>query len=153
MFKTHVALGFLIGLVALGYLDIKNKFIFLIIVTIASCLPDIDHAKSKINNKVFLLRIFSFLFRHRGIMHSIFTAGLFGVLAYYYINADIAYGIFIGFTAHLIGDALTMNGIEVLYPLTRIKIRGFIRTGGIMEKAAFCIILLGIVYRIAAAHG
>ncbi len=149
MFKTHIAMGFLVGLLTLPYLPVQNKFLFLILVAVCASLPDIDHARSKINNQFQLFKIVSFLFRHRGIMHSLLAVLILGVLAYRYLGHDIAYAFFIGFTAHILGDALTKNGVELFYPLTRWKIRGFIITGSFFEKLFFAAMLLATIYKIA----
>lgn len=151
MFRTHLFLGFLLAVLVSPYLPIKDKFIFLTIATICSCFPDIDHAKSKISSEFPPFKIFSLLFRHRGITHSLFTAAILGGVAYYYLNLDFALGIFIGFAAHILGDALTKNGVAPLYPLTAFKIRGFITTGGLFEKIILYGIITGIIYKVSLA--
>ena len=42
-------------------------------------------------------------------------------------------GIFIGYTAHLAADMLTVEGIKPLYPLSKEKIQGPLKTGSILE--------------------
>ena len=153
MFKTHLMLGFLVGLLAIPYFPIKNKFLFLVLVTICSSLPDMDHAKSRINRNIPLLKVFSFLFRHRGIMHSLLAALVLSILAWYYLSQDIAYAVGIGFLAHLFGDALTKNGVELFYPFSKVKIKGCIRTGGLLEKICFYLIITGAIYEIAKLYG
>ena len=151
MFRTHLFLGFLLAILVSPYLPVTNKFLFLMIATICSCFPDVDHARSKLNSEFPPFKIFSLLFRHRGITHSIFTAAILGGVAYYYLSLDIALGIFIGFAAHVLGDALTKNGVAPLYPLTTFKIKGFITTGSLFEKVILYGIITGIIYKVSLA--
>lgn len=151
MFRTHLVLGFLLALIAISYVPVENKFLFLIITTIASSLPDIDHARSAINRNIPLLKVFSFFFRHRGILHSIVAAAIVAAFAYHYLAPDIAYAVALGFLAHLVGDALTKKGIMPFYPITKLRIKGFIRTGSIAEKVFFYGIIGAIIYKIAAS--
>lgn len=151
MFRTHLFLGFLLALLVVPYLPVENTFLFLLIATICSCLPDIDHARSKLSSEFPPFKIFSLLFRHRGITHSVFTAAILGGIAHYYFDLDIALGIFIGWTAHLVGDAVTKNGIAPFYPLTNAKIRGFLTTGSLFEKVILYGIIAGIIYTVSKA--
>ncbi len=152
MFRTHLFLGFLLALLVSPYLPIKNRFLFLIIAATCSCFPDIDHARSKINTNFPPFKIFSLLFRHRGITHSIFTAIVLASISYFYLNLDISLGVFIGLISHILGDAITKNGVAPLYPLTTFKIRGFITTGSLFEKIILYGIVVGIIYTVSKAY-
>ena len=90
MFKTHLAIGFLMGLFSLKYFHftLLNSILFLFLITIFSALPDIDHPKSKYGRYLWFLSIpISFIFKHRGFFHSIFPAVIgFFLLTYFNLN-------------------------------------------------------------------
>lgn len=134
MFKTHLALGFLIGLLSLNFINVNNPVIFLILVTLFSSLPDIDHPKSRIGRKLFFISWpISLIFNHRGFFHSIFPPIiLFALLSIINLNF-LAITVAIGYLSHLIGDAVTLEGIKFLHPITAFTIRGPIRTGNFFE--------------------
>lgn len=147
MFKTHLMFSFLIGLLIILSFNINNKLLFLFFVLFFGALPDIDHYKSWIGRKLkvlsFLVNIFS---KHRGIFHSIFPVlVLYGVFLYYNLN-EVALAAAIGYLSHLAMDALTKTGINFLYPFSKFKIRGFIRTGGFLELILLFLFLITSVY-------
>ncbi len=143
MFKTHLAFGFLIGLISLKFLNISNPFVFLILITIFSSLPDIDHPKSKIGRKFpFLSWPINLIFKHRGFFHSIFPSFIL-FFVFHYFNLDIiAFPIALGYIAHLLGDSLTKEGINFLHPFSTFRIQGPIRTGGFLELIMLLFILI-----------
>ena len=141
MFRTHLVFSFLIGLLIISSFDIQNKTIFIIILLIASVLPDIDSYKSKIGKKVkplsFLINIF---LGHRGIFHSLFLLILI-LLFIMLINYEITAAFFIGYLSHLVLDSLTPEGVMFLYPFSKKRIQGFIRTGSLFENILFVLLL------------
>ncbi len=147
IFRTHLALGFLIGIVSLKFLSISSAVLFLVLVTIFSSLPDIDHPKSKIGRKLFFLSLpINMVFKHRGFFHSIFPpAVLFFVFFYFNLNL-LAFSVFIGYTAHLIGDALTREGINFLHPIANFRIQGPLLTGGKLEAVIFVLIMVADIF-------
>lgn len=148
MFKTHLAFGFLIGLISLKIFSVSYPYLFVFLVTIFSSLPDIDHPKSKIGRKFFFISWpISLIFRHRGFFHSIFPALiLFLLLSYFNLNF-LALAVAIGYLSHLLGDAITKEGINFLHPLSTFKIQGPISTGATLEMLLFILILaVDVVY-------
>ena len=146
MFRTHLVFSFLIGLLIISSFDIQNKTIFIIILLIASVLPDIDSYKSKIGKKVkplsFLINIF---LGHRGIFHSLFLLILI-LLFIMLINYEITAAFFIGYLSHLVLDSLTPEGVMFLYPFSKKRIQGFIRTGSLFENMLFILLLVLCFY-------
>lgn len=139
--KTHIAFGLLTGLILLPYIHPSNSYIFIALIAIASILPDIDCPRSKISNKIPIIpRIISIFFKHRGMFHSIFFAFLIPY-AVYYFNPGYGIATFIGYTSHLLIDALTEEGINFLNPITNFRISGFIQTGTISELVIFLLIV------------
>lgn len=142
MFKTHIAFGFLIGLLALKFFNVSNPVLFITLVVLASALPDIDHPNSKLGKKVKIIFLF---FEHRGFFHGIFAAFLFGGLAYYFLKGYFL-AVFIGYLSHLIIDAITLEGIMPLHPISRFRLKGIFRTGSVFEYIIFVLITIANGY-------
>jgi len=146
MFRTHLVFSFLIGLLIISSFDIQNKTIFIIILLIASVLPDIDSYKSKIGKKVkplsFLINIF---LGHRGIFHSVFLLILISLLIML-ASYEITIAFFVGYLSHLILDSLTPEGVMFFYPFSKKKTKGFIRTGSLVENILFVLLLVLCFY-------
>lgn len=142
MFKTHVAFGFLIGLLSISYLMPGNQILFILLVMIGASIPDIDHPRSKLGK---YLKPINFLFEHRGFFHSLFM--LFVVyMVVYFIKKIYALPLAIGFLSHIISDAITKQGIMPLHPFSRVRIRGFIGTGSAIEYLFFILFVAADVY-------
>lgn len=139
MGRTHMAFGFLAGLLFYSILG-QQWWVFIPIATIASLLPDIDHENSKINRMIPITRWLPKLFKHRGFFHSIFPPLLLFII-FHQANLDIiGIPLTIGYLSHLFSDCLTLMGLNLLHPISTLRIQGFIRTDGIMEY-----ITMGIV--------
>jgi inner membrane protein len=145
MNKTnHLLFGILIYLVftKLNFLDFK--IIGIIILLIASLLPDIDIITSTFGNKI---KIIAFAFKHRGFFHSL----LFGILMIIILlYANFYYFEFmIGYFSHLILDMTTYKGIQFFWPLN-FKFKGFIKTNNtinrILSLGLFLINILFILF-------
>ena len=148
MFRTHLVLGFLTGLIFVTYVNIPYPLIFVLLVALFSGLPDIDHPKSTYGRKLWFLSIpISLISKHRGIFHSIFPP----LIAFFVLsNSDFAFiglAVLVGYLSHLLGDALTKQGINFLHPISRFEIRGPLTTGAMFEALIFYVILaLDIFY-------
>jgi len=142
MFRTHLIFSFLIGLLIITSFNIQNKIIFIVILLIASIIPDIDSYKSKIGKKIkplsFLINIF---LGHRGIFHSLFLLILISfVIAI--VKTEPAIAFFIGYLSHLLLDSLTPEGVMFFYPFSKKRTKGFIRTGSLFENIFFFILII-----------
>ena len=139
MFKTHLALGILAMLLFLPKID--SKFTFIIIVLIATLLPDIEQGYSKLGqNKLF--RPLQFFVRHRGMMHSFticFLASL--ILVYFPQTVQWALPFFLGYGVHLFADAFTLEGIKPFWPYKGVS-KGFLKTGSYTETSLFVVLIL-----------
>lgn len=147
MFKTHLMFSFLVGLLVILSFNIDNSIFFLVVVLFFGSLPDIDHHKSWIGGRFkvvsFLINTFS---KHRGIFHSIFPVLiLYGIFLYYGLR-EIGLAAAMGYLSHLVLDALTKTGINLLYPISKFKIRGFIGTGGFVELVLLFLFLITSAY-------
>ncbi len=145
LWKTHLVVAFLVGLVLLPYLNPQNQILYIALILFGSLLPDIDHPDSKLGKKV---KIIGFLFEHRGFFHSIFALILL-VLPFMILKLEyIAWPLGIGYLSHILADALTLQGIMFLHPLTRWKLSGFIKSGGLIEKVLFLILFSVLVWKL-----
>ena len=122
-----------------------NEIVFLVLVLLGSILPDIDDGNSKIKKASGVLgSIISFMFKHRGILHSlIFVFFLFILISLW--NSYYAWGLSIGYLSHLLSDSLTPMGIRIFYPFSSFKLRGPIKVGSTGEW----IVLFGLVILVA----
>ncbi len=143
MFFTHTAFSLYIGMFLME--KFSNKYLFLALLLVGSLLPDMDNPYSKLGRKIRpVSTLIKFVFGHRGIFHSVIPVLLILFLFYYIFNLKlIGAALSTGFVLHLILDGLTKEGINYLYPFSKLKISGFIRTGGIFEWILF-IILIGL---------
>ncbi|MBU4501700.1 MAG: metal-dependent hydrolase [Nanoarchaeota archaeon] len=150
-YYTHLAFSFLIGLFLLDYLPIENKFIFFLFVFLFSSFPDIDKANSKIGKKFGALsKIIGFIFGHREIFHSLLFM-VFGYILLSVFSGLIAIAFLIAVASHLVLDALTPKGIMPFYPL-KYKVRGVIKTGGLLEKLIFVGLIVLFIVKLSTGH-
>ena len=141
MFKTHLMISFLIGLLTFKFFSI-NKFVFITIVVLAGIIPDIDIPTSKIGRKTWpISKLLNLIYGHRGLIHSIFIPLLVLWVFFYFDWTEYGLAIFIGYIGHLIGDALSWEGIKFLHPVSRFRLRGFIKVGGFLEYILFIMLL------------
>lgn len=141
LFRTHIAFSFLIGLIFISVLNPVNQILFMILVLSGSAVPDIDQPNSKIGKN---FKIIGWLFRHRGIFHSVFMALLISSALYFFTGYFSAF--LLGYLSHLVTDSFTVSGIAFLYPLSNKKVRGFIKTGSMSENLMFSAFVTGIIY-------
>ena len=132
LIKTHIVLNLFSVLLLFDL--IPQPALFLPFFILGTIFPDIDNKFSKIGRyKVF--RILQLFFKHRGVIHS-FTFLFLLALPLLWIKSNILVGFCFGYVLHLILDCFTLNGVRILYPL-KIKIKGFLKTNGIIEKILF----------------
>ena len=147
MFKTHLMFSLLISLLIFDYFRL-NSVLFILILVLSGSLPDIDHAKSKIGRKLFLISwLVNLFFGHRKLIHSVWIAALLSFLIKLSFG-DYWAPFFIGYLSHLFSDSLTKQGIQFFYPI-KSKISGFVKTNGFIEKIfLFVLIILNAYYAI-----
>jgi membrane-bound metal-dependent hydrolase YbcI (DUF457 family) len=97
-------------LVGLGlFQDDVMGFIYVPLMVIGSLLPDIDTPFSRLGK----YNPFAVKMKHRGFMHSIYGAGIIGVIATI-IHPIVGIFITAGYIGHLIADSLTPAGVNWL---------------------------------------
>ena len=137
LLRTHIMFAILIILIFFNY--VNNKIIFLIMVLVATIIPDLDSSGSSYGRHL-IFRPFQFFSRHRGIFHSFTTAVVLSVLiAIWWPVAS--FGFFIGFSVHLITDSFSRNGIQPFWPL-KFKSQGSLVSGGKIEEILFIGLIL-----------
>ena len=134
--KTHAAIGLLSAVLVFPFFNI-NWLILFPFVIFGSLLPDIDHEGSTINSFFPLTKIFSIFFVHRGFFHSIFPVLIFIFAEVLFKINGIGFSVAIGYSSHLVFDALTPLGIKFFHPFAKFHIKGFIPTGGFVESIIF----------------
>lgn len=145
MYHTHLAFGLLSALLALAFIHPANKYVFIAIVVFVALLPDIDHDNSKINSKIPGLKVVSKVFGHRGLLHSIWIPIALWLIMDIGFHSVYGSAVFIGYLSHLVSDGLTKMGINMIYPLSQLRIQGFIETGGVAEYLVFFFVCISCV--------
>ncbi|MEM7824190.1 MAG: metal-dependent hydrolase [Candidatus Aenigmatarchaeota archaeon] len=74
-------------------------------------------------------------FMHRKLLHNIWALAVMLILGFKFglMDRAVAIAFSLGFFSHLASDALTHMGVMPLWPITRPKIHGPIKTGGLGE--------------------
>jgi len=148
LFKTHLSFGFLIGLYIIDFLRIKNQILFMIVLLFFSVFPDIDSNSSKIFKKLKPFSYLTALFDHRGIFHTIYFPIAISFILFILNLKLISLAVLIGYSLHLFLDMLTKKGIALFYPLSKKRIRGFIKVGYLIEGIIFIILIILITYKL-----
>ena len=130
-FFTHLAFGFLVGLLCIDFFNIANQLQFMFFVLLASLFADIDHPDSKLGQ---WFKPIGWLFSHRGFFHSLLAMILFSLIAHFAFHKElITVAVLVGYASHLVIDALNHQGIAFFYPLQSLKLKGFLKVGGFAE--------------------
>jgi len=155
---THMASGILFTAVALDAVGVPVTVGALSIAALGALAPDLDAHESKIKHlklsygrgrkrvrfKPFYMvsEIITFIFGHRGFLHSFLSVFLLVLLATFMLyklgGSHVWYLAFLfGYMGHILGDATTKMGVPILYPYKarfRLVPRVIaLRTGGPLE--------------------
>lgn len=142
MWHTHLAFGFLFGLLSLPFVNEGNIYIFFVFALAGALLPDIDKPESKFGSRISpVSKVIEKLFGHRGIVHTVWGMLVLCGLFWYFVNRTYGTALFIGFFSHLLSDGFTKKGINFLHPVGRLHLSGFVETGTISETIAFIVII------------
>jgi inner membrane protein len=132
--RTHLVITLFI--VLLFFSSEQNFALFLFVSLFATLLPDIDTPYSKIG-KHKLFRIINFFTKHRGIIHSFTFLFAVSVILLIFFK-EILIPFVLGYASHLLADCFTIQGVRLFYPF-KLKIRGKLRTNGLIENLLFVI--------------
>ncbi|PIN80155.1 hypothetical protein COV11_04530 [Candidatus Woesearchaeota archaeon CG10_big_fil_rev_8_21_14_0_10_30_7] len=141
--RTHFVFGILFGIIFLRLLEftsLSEHISYFVIILLGVIIPDFDHPK--------ISKFVSLFFSHRGFLHSIFPPLIFGWVLFHFFGYSYALPFFVGYTSHLIGDMLTVQGIKLFNPFFKFRIRGLLITGSYAEKIIFYVIIFLILVRL-----
>lgn len=141
--RTHLAIGLASAFYFLP--KVNSKLIFLIVVVIATLIPDLDRG----------MNIFKLDFwkgrppgpGHRGFLHS-YTFCIFVSLLFALFYPLLALPLFLGYSLHLFADSFTVKGIRPFWPF-KLTSSGKITTGGKIEAVIFFVFILIDVFLVA----
>ncbi len=137
LLRTHLA--FAVLMIALFVKHVNNQWIFIVMVLIATILPDLDTGFSSWGRH-WIFRPLQFFVKHRGISHSLTTAILLSILLAVFWPF-LSLGFFIGYSVHILLDSFTKDGVQPFWPL-KTRSSGFISSGGRIEDSIFVFLIL-----------
>lgn len=140
MWKTHLVVSLFLSQLLFQLFSI-NRGIFLLVFLFGSLVPDIDSARSFLGSRV---KVVGWLSTHRGIFHSLAMLILLTLLVWS-ILPQFALVFGLGYSVHLILDALTREGIAPFFPL-KYRLRGWIRTNSVAEHILFVVCMISGFY-------
>ena len=138
LFKTHIVFSLAVFFLLSYY--IAMPWYVLIFVLLATAFVDIDIKNSKAGNRWYF-RPLQWFTKHRGLLHSLVLAVLLSLILGR-VSVWAGFGFFVGYVSHLFLDCLTRGGVRLFWPLPW-KIKGFVKSGGIVEQVVFVLLLLG----------
>jgi inner membrane protein len=150
LFRTHLVFGVFVYFV-LSYF-VEMPLFVLVFVLLATVFVDIDVRNSRFGNRWYF-RPVQFFLKHRGVLHSLFFGGLLSLMLGG-VDLWAGFGFFVGYVSHLFLDCWTRSGVALFWPFGW-RVKGFVRSGGIIEDVVFVLLLLvdiglGILYYINA---
>ena len=140
---SHLVFGMLFAIFYLDFFPVNFKFIFFSLVLLGSLLPDIDHPNSFVGK---YFKPIGWFVDHRGFFHSFSFLIILTIICYTVFPSQLFLAIPLGYFAHLFADSLTKEGVMLVYPF-KIKIRGFISTGSILEHAIASFVVAFLLYK------
>lgn len=110
--STHALSG-----VVAGYLVTGGDWKGALVGGVAGVIPDLDEPKSKFGKIFFPISIpLNKMFGHRTFTHSLLFAFLMSVVFYLFFDKWVAFAVFAGIIAHILGDMLT-GKVKLFYPI------------------------------------
>ncbi len=140
---THLITTIFFILLFIEDVAIENKLVFVLVALVATYIPDLDSRFSSIGQRK-IFRPLQWFVKHRGILHS-FSFLLIISMALYYFYPTVLFPFILGYGLHLFSDGLTKQGIILFYPFSW-RVKGIIKTGGIIETTLFVLLLLGSLW-------
>lgn len=137
LIRTHLAIAVLFTLLFIP--SVSQKFIFALVVLIASYIPDVDSGFSRIGS-VTGTGVVRFFTRHRGVMHSFTLCIIFSFILAVFIPV-LALPFFLGYGLHLFADSLTVDGIKPFWPSKKSS-AGIFKTGSFTETGLFVVLII-----------
>jgi len=134
-YKTHVVFSLLVYFV-LDYF-IGLSLLEGVLIVLISFVPDIDLHTSFIGKRLKPISyVFQLLFRHRGVLHSLWVPIILYILLIPYGLEMVAFG----YLSHILLDLLNPKGVALFWPFFRVE--GHIKSGGIVDSGLFLVFLV-----------
>lgn len=145
LIKTHVAFGALFALAYISIFHPNNQILFFLLTMFGAMLPDIDHPKSTLGRYV---KPIGKIFKHRGVFHSVFALPVFALLLFWLLDTSrFTFAILLGYVSHLLGDALSKEGIKPLTPFSNWSLRfALFRVGSAFEVVLLLLIVAADIW-------
>ena len=144
--KTHLLAGLLFSWLVVEVVSISHEWLFVLVFTFASVLPDIDSHESMLGSKIKPLSfLFEIIFGHRGFLHSIWIPLALFVLLWYLGFFALGLAALMGYVLHLIMDSMTMGGVK-FFGIK--KFSGFLKTGGLVESFLFFVLVIVLIWKV-----
>jgi membrane-bound metal-dependent hydrolase YbcI (DUF457 family) len=141
--RTHIVIVIFFSFIL--FWNNVNFLLFLFVSVIATLIPDLDSKNSKFGKKK-VFRPLNLFMKHRGIVHSfIFLFALSIIILLLW--KEILPPFILGYALHLITDSFTLRGTRIFYPF-KMRIKGIIKTGGIIELVIFFIFVCADLFLI-----
>jgi len=142
--KTHVVWSLALGLILSVFLhaDGLTTAELLVVAFICGLLPDVDHPKSMLGH---WFKVVNYGVKHRGFMHSLWAIVVF-VFFWWKLLSPPSSFLIVGacaYVLHLVLDTITPAGVNWLYPFSFGRIRGPIKSDGIV---AFAVLIAGVFF-------
>lgn len=135
LFIGHLLVGIILFLLARSSLLAfgNNEVLLFLVVIFAALLPDVDEKSSRMNRWSGAIgRIVIHIFKHRGILHSLFFSGAISLALWLLIGKAYGMAFILGYFAHVFADGITPMGVKLFYPLP-FKLSGPLKVGSIGE--------------------
>jgi len=155
---SHIMAGTALYLFISPIIGMQITAAGIIITAISSLIVDIDHPKSFISHWTAFTKMISTgistITTHRGVTHTLYGLTAWIVIIATTLNylgravwSPILLGAIIGYLSHLIIDSLNPQGVKWFGEESKIRIKGPIQTGGIIEKYGVPLIFAFIVVK------
>jgi inner membrane protein len=122
---------------------ISMPFYVLIFVLLSTVFVDVDSKRSWFGNRWYF-RPLQWMTRHRGVLHGLFSGVLLSLIIGV-VSRWAGFGFLVGYISHLGLDCFTKSGVALFWPIG-FKIKGFVKSGGIVEDVIFVLLLLGNIF-------
>ncbi len=139
---THILFSLLITLIIFGF---NPKLLLIALLT--SMIPDLDYHFEKLRKETPMLKV---VFRknvHRKILHNIWAMSVTSSIIFLFFQSTSILAVsLLGYASHLLLDSLTPRGVTLLWPIKKMRIKGRVKTGSIVEKLIAASLMIVIMF-------
>lgn len=140
--STHLVFGLLLSALLTEFVGYQKPLLAVLLILFGSLLPDVDEKTSRFGRRVPVL---SYLTKHRTFFHGILFLVFCVVVLSLVVSSEYVLAFVAGFAGHLLLDIVTPAGVRPFWP-SRLKLRGFVRVGGVLEKVFFVLLVVVFVW-------